>query len=166
MERAKASLRAKVEHRFHVLSCLFHRRTGTHARGIANFTHKTACSVLKIKPAATFGCIATLGLKHSVGGLHKARFVGLAKVRTQTVFTFAAYKLTHMRPSWAGVCLPYRVKFARRSLKGEEVGKNQPGTGLETSFKVKCGLQRTRGIQVFSTSYLRANIQFPCGNNK
>ncbi|MDC8759296.1 hypothetical protein [Janthinobacterium fluminis] len=73
----------------------------------------------------------------------------LGKVRTQTDFTFVAYKLTRMQPFWAGVCLPYRTKSTQRLLKGEEVGKNQPGTGLETSFKVKCGLQRTRGIQVF-----------------
>jgi transposase len=36
------------------------------------------------------------GWSKSVGGLRKARFVGLAKVSAQTVFTFAAYNLTRM----------------------------------------------------------------------
>ena len=36
------------------------------------------------------------GWSKTVGGLRKARFVGLAKVRAQTVFTFAAYNLTRM----------------------------------------------------------------------
>jgi transposase len=36
------------------------------------------------------------GWSKTVGGLDKARFVGLAKVTTQTVFTFAAYNLTRM----------------------------------------------------------------------
>lgn len=36
------------------------------------------------------------GWAKTVGGLDKARFVGLAKVKAQTVFTFAAYNLTRM----------------------------------------------------------------------
>ena len=32
----------------------------------------------------------------AIGGLRKARFVGLAKVRAQTIFTFAACNLTRM----------------------------------------------------------------------
>ena len=36
------------------------------------------------------------GWSKTVGGLRKARFVGLAKVSAQTVFTFAAYNLTRM----------------------------------------------------------------------
>lgn len=32
----------------------------------------------------------------TIGRLRKARLVGLAKVRAQTTFTFAAYNLTHM----------------------------------------------------------------------
>lgn len=36
------------------------------------------------------------GWSKTVGGLSKARFVGLAKVRAQTTFTFAAYNLTRM----------------------------------------------------------------------
>lgn len=36
------------------------------------------------------------GWSKTVGGLRKARFVGLAKVKAQTVFTFAAYNLTRM----------------------------------------------------------------------
>jgi len=34
------------------------------------------------------------GWAKTVGGLRKARFVGLAKVSAQTIFTFAAYNLT------------------------------------------------------------------------
>lgn len=36
------------------------------------------------------------GWSKTVGGLRKARFVGLAKVKAQTMFTFAAYNLTRM----------------------------------------------------------------------
>lgn len=36
------------------------------------------------------------GWSKTVGGLRKARFVGLSKVRAQTIFTFAAYNLTRM----------------------------------------------------------------------
>jgi len=36
------------------------------------------------------------GWSKTVGGLRKARFVGLAKVKAQTTFTFAAYNLTRM----------------------------------------------------------------------
>lgn len=36
------------------------------------------------------------GWSKTVGGLRKARFVGLAKVKAQTIFTFAAYNLTRM----------------------------------------------------------------------
>jgi transposase len=36
------------------------------------------------------------GWSKTIGGLRKARFVGLAKVRAQTIFTFAAYNLTRM----------------------------------------------------------------------
>jgi hypothetical protein len=36
------------------------------------------------------------GWSKTIGGLRKARFVGPAKVRAQTTFTFAAYKLTRM----------------------------------------------------------------------
>lgn len=36
------------------------------------------------------------GWSKTVGGLDKARFVGLAKVKAQTIFTFAAYNLTRM----------------------------------------------------------------------
>ena len=36
------------------------------------------------------------GWSKNIGGLRKARFVGLAKVRAQTTFTFAAYNLTRM----------------------------------------------------------------------
>ena len=36
------------------------------------------------------------GWAKTIGGLRKARFVGLAKVSAQTVFTLAAYNLTRM----------------------------------------------------------------------
>lgn len=36
------------------------------------------------------------GWAKTVGGLRKTRFIGLAKVKAQTVFTFAAYHLTRM----------------------------------------------------------------------
>ena len=36
------------------------------------------------------------GRAKTVGGLRKARFTGLSKVRAQTAFTFAAYNLTRM----------------------------------------------------------------------
>ena len=36
------------------------------------------------------------GWSKTIGGLRKARFIGLAKVRAQTAFTFAAYNLTRM----------------------------------------------------------------------
>ena len=36
------------------------------------------------------------GWSKTIGGLRKARFVGLAKVRAQTTFIFAAYNLTRM----------------------------------------------------------------------
>jgi transposase len=36
------------------------------------------------------------GWAKTVGGLRKTRFIGLAKVKAQTVFTFAAYNLTRM----------------------------------------------------------------------
>jgi transposase len=36
------------------------------------------------------------GWSKTIGGLRKARFVGLAKVKAQTTFTFAAYNLTRM----------------------------------------------------------------------
>lgn len=36
------------------------------------------------------------GWSKTVGGLDQARFVGLAKIKTQTTFTFAAYNLTQM----------------------------------------------------------------------
>jgi hypothetical protein len=36
------------------------------------------------------------GWSKTVGGLRKARFVGLAKVKAQTTFTFAAYNLTRV----------------------------------------------------------------------
>jgi IS5 family transposase len=36
------------------------------------------------------------GWSKTVGPLRKARFVGLAKVKAQTLFTFAAYNLTRM----------------------------------------------------------------------
>jgi transposase len=36
------------------------------------------------------------GWSKTIGGLRKARFVGLAKVRAQTTFTFAAYNLTRI----------------------------------------------------------------------
>ena len=36
------------------------------------------------------------GWAKTVGGLRKTRFIGLAKVAAQTVFTFAAYNLTRM----------------------------------------------------------------------
>jgi hypothetical protein len=38
----------------------------------------------------------TFGWTKTVGGLRKARFIGLAKVKAQTVFTLAAYNLTRM----------------------------------------------------------------------
>lgn len=36
------------------------------------------------------------GWAKTVGGLRKTRFIGLAKVRAQTTFTFTAYNLTRM----------------------------------------------------------------------
>lgn len=47
------------------------------------------------------------GWSKTVGGLRKARFVGLAKVRAQTIFTFAAYNLTRMATifGWRLSCL-------------------------------------------------------------
>lgn len=36
------------------------------------------------------------GWAKTVGGLRKTRFIGLAKVKAQTVFTFACYNLTRM----------------------------------------------------------------------
>jgi IS5 family transposase len=36
------------------------------------------------------------GWAKTVGGLRKTRFIGLAKVRVQTIFTFACYNLTRM----------------------------------------------------------------------
>jgi IS5 family transposase len=36
------------------------------------------------------------GWAKTVGGLRKTRFIGLVKVKAQTVFTFAAYNLTRM----------------------------------------------------------------------
>ncbi len=36
------------------------------------------------------------GWSKTVGGLRKTRFIGLAKVKAQTIFTFAAYNLTRM----------------------------------------------------------------------
>ncbi len=36
------------------------------------------------------------GWAKTVGGLRKARFIGLAKVKAQTVFTLVAYNLTRM----------------------------------------------------------------------
>ncbi len=36
------------------------------------------------------------GWAKTVGGLRKARFTGLANVKAQTIFTFAAYNLTRM----------------------------------------------------------------------
>ena len=36
------------------------------------------------------------GWRKTTGGLREARFVGPAKVRAQTTFTFAAYNLTRM----------------------------------------------------------------------
>jgi len=36
------------------------------------------------------------GWAKTVGGLRKTRFIGLAKVKAQTVFTFAAYNLTRL----------------------------------------------------------------------
>lgn len=36
------------------------------------------------------------GWSKPIGGLRKACFVGLAKVRAQTTFTFAAYNLTRL----------------------------------------------------------------------
>jgi IS5 family transposase len=36
------------------------------------------------------------GWAKSVGGLRKTRFIGLAKVTAQTIFTFACYNLTRM----------------------------------------------------------------------
>ena len=47
------------------------------------------------------------GWSKTVGGLRKARFVGLAKLRAQTIFTFAAYNLTRMATifGWRLSCL-------------------------------------------------------------
>ena len=47
------------------------------------------------------------GWSKTVGSLRKARFVGLAKVRAQTIFTFAAYNLTRMATifGWRLSCL-------------------------------------------------------------
>jgi IS5 family transposase len=42
-----------------------------------------------------------LGWSKTIGGLRKARFVGLAKVRAQTIFTFAADNLTRMATIFA-----------------------------------------------------------------
>ena len=36
------------------------------------------------------------GWSKTIGGLRKTRFVGLAKVKAQATFTFAAYNLTRM----------------------------------------------------------------------
>ena len=36
------------------------------------------------------------GWRKTVGGLRKTRFIGLAKVEAQTIFTFACYSLTPM----------------------------------------------------------------------
>jgi len=36
------------------------------------------------------------GWSKTIGGLRKTRFIGLAKVKAQTVFTFACYNLTRM----------------------------------------------------------------------
>ena len=35
-------------------------------------------------------------MEQYIGGLRKTRFIGLAKVKAQTVFTFACYNLTRM----------------------------------------------------------------------
>lgn len=47
------------------------------------------------------------GWSKTIGGLRKARFVGLAKVRAQTIFTFAAYNLTRMATifGWRLACV-------------------------------------------------------------
>jgi hypothetical protein len=37
-----------------------------------------------------------LGWSKTIGGSRKTRFIGLAKVSSQTIFTFACYKLTRM----------------------------------------------------------------------
>jgi IS5 family transposase len=44
------------------------------------------------------------GWSKTIGDLRKARFVGLAKVKAQTTFTFAAYNLTRMATIF-GWCL-------------------------------------------------------------
>ena len=44
------------------------------------------------------------GWSKTIGGLRKARFIGLAKVRAQTTFSFAAYNLTRMATIF-GWCL-------------------------------------------------------------
>lgn len=42
------------------------------------------------------------GWSKTIGGLRKARFVGLAKVKAQTIFIFAAYNLTRMATIFGG----------------------------------------------------------------
>lgn len=55
---------------------------------------------------------AVFGWAKTVGGLRKTRFRGLAKVRAQTVFTFAAYHLTRM-----GTLFGWRGSTAEGSVR-------------------------------------------------
>lgn len=89
------------------------------------------------------------GWSKTIGGLRKARFVSLAKVRAQTFFTFVAYKWTRMATIRSAVGMAHRrdgrdmaaSPAARRQLPWSEAtppGQHYPGTSV-ASFS-KCAL--------------------------
>ncbi|HQE11085.1 MAG TPA: IS5 family transposase [Bacillota bacterium] len=67
---------------------------------------KKSCSAIDGRTTRHAGYVVSLrkrklveeifGWAKTVGGLRKTRFIGLAKVRVQTIFTFACYNLTRM----------------------------------------------------------------------
>lgn len=69
------------------------------------------------------------GWSKTIGGLRKARFVGLAKVKAQMTFTFAAYNLTRMATIF---WLAFVGGIGRNPSRDGRNGRKTSGNALKT----------------------------------
>ena len=74
------------------------------------------------------------GWSKNVGGLRKARFIGLAKVRALTMVIFAAYNLTRMATIFGWSCRRWWDSAVQDRWKALKSAKNQPEKWVKTGF--------------------------------
>ncbi|WP_338849994.1 hypothetical protein V8J88_20640 [Massilia sp. W12] len=67
----------------------------------------------------------SFGWAKTIGGLHKTRFVGLAKIKYQMIFTFAVYKMRidampELREKYGSSLIAANMKSQLLLLKGDD----------------------------------------------